>query len=242
MIEYYKVIEVSKKLSILYFEDDINFQKETGSVFSELFLHVDLVSNAKDGLLKYMEYYKKENKFYDIVITDINMPIMNGVELCKKIYEIHKEQSIIVISAHDESEYLLELVNIGIEQFLIKPLDFDILLNVIYSCSSRINNSELKKNMKIIDLNYDFFWDREEKILLHKKKCVKLTKRESFIMELLIKNKNKISTYEEIINTIYDDPSLISNDSLKMLISRLRKKIPKQTLESIYGFGYRLIF
>jgi len=242
MIDYNTVFNLTKNLNILYCEDDPTFQKETAKVFKELFLNVDLASNGLEGFHKYKEYYKKQNKTYDIIITDINMPHMNGIDLAKEIYSLNKKQSIIVVSAHDESKYLMELVNIGIEQFLIKPLDFDILLSVIHDVAYKVVKGKSKNEiLKIINLENNYSWDIEKSSLLNQNIVVKLTKKETLLLQLFIKNKNKISSYEEIISYLYDDPHLISSDSLKTLISRFRKKIPDQNLESIYGFGYRLV-
>lgn len=243
MPDFNKVFDLTKDLTILYFEDDISFQKETTRVFEELFFKVDVASNGLEGLNKYKEYFKNENKTYDIVITDLNMPHMNGIDVVKEVYSIKEEQAIIVISAHDESEYLLELVNVGIEQFLIKPLDFDKLLSIIYNVSHKVlKGSNYKEIIKVVQLKNDYQWDIEKSLLLKDDKIVKLTKKETLLLQLLIKNKDKISTYEEIINHIYDEPYLVSSDSLKTLVSRLRKKIPDQTIDSIYSFGYKLIF
>jgi len=243
MIDYNTVYNLTKDLNILYCEDDASFQKETSKVFEELFFSVDLVSNGLEGMKRYKEYYKNQNKTYDIVITDINMPHMNGIDVAKEIYTINKKQAIIVISAHDESKYLMELVNIGIEQFLIKPLNFDIFLSVIHDVAYKVVKGKNKNEiLKVIKLENNYSWDIEESSLLNQNEVVKLTKKETLLLELFIKNQNKISSYEEIINHLYDDPHLISTDSLKTLISRFRKKIPDQNLESIYGFGYRLVF
>jgi len=243
MIDYNTVFNLTKDLNILYCEDDKAFQKETARVFQELFFTVDLARDGREAVQKYQEYYSTQNKTYDIVITDINMPHKNGIDVAKEIYSINKKQALIVISAHDESKYLLELVNIGIEQFLIKPLDFDIFLSVIHDVAYKVVKGKSKNEVtKVIQLENSYSWDIEKSSLFNQNNLVKLTKKETLLLELFIKNKNKISSYEEIIHHLYDDPEPISTDSLKTLISRFRKKIPDQNLESIYGFGYRLVF
>ena len=243
MIDYDKVYNLTKNFTILYIEDDVSFLKETKSVFAELFYEVDTASNGEEGLVKYKEYLNTKKIPYDLVITDICMPFMNGIELTKEIYKINKNQQIIVISAYDESKYLLELLNMGIEQFLVKPINLDILLSVLFKSSSKITiNYDIQKINKIVKLKNGFLWDINNLSLLKDEKIVKLTKKETFLMQILVKNECKVSTFDEIIDTIYDEPQIISDEILKPLVSRLRKKIPKQSIENIYGLGYRLIF
>ena len=243
MIDYDKVYNLTKDFTILYVEDDISFLKETKRVFEELFYKVDTACNGKEGLVKYKEYLNTKKIPYDLVITDICMPFMNGIELTKEIYKINKSQQIIVISAYDESKYLLELLNMGIEQFLVKPINLEVLLSVLFKSSSKITiNYDIQKINKIVKLKNGFLWDINNLSLLKDEKIVKLTKKETFLMQILVKNECKVSTFDEILNTIYDEPQIISDEILKPLVSRLRKKIPKQTIENIYGLGYRLIF
>jgi DNA-binding response OmpR family regulator len=243
MIDYDKVYNITKNFTILYIEDDVSFLKETKSVFEEFFDRVDTATDGVEGLEKYKQYLCANKTPYDIVITDISMPYMNGIELTKEIYNIDKNQSIIVISAHDDSKYLLELLNMGIEQFLIKPIDFDILLTVLFGASTKIKKDETsQKDTKIIKLKAGFLWNTENSTLQKDTKIIKLTKKEILLMQILIKNAYRISTFQEIINVIYDDPPIISAEILQPLISRLRKKIPEQTIENVYGLGYRLVF
>jgi DNA-binding response OmpR family regulator len=243
MIDYEKVYNETKNLTVLYVEDDKNFLKETKRVFNELFFRVDTAKNGEDGLSKYQKYLNDEHKEYDIVITDISMPYMNGIELIKVIYQINKKQAIIVISAHDESKYLLELLNMGINHFLVKPIDFDILLTVLFTTASKKEKNLLYKNeLNIVKLKDGFSWDIKSASLRSNESVVKLTKKETFLMETFIKNGSKVSTFQEILNLLYDEPTFESDDILKPLISRLRKKIPSHHIENIYGLGYRLIF
>jgi CheY-like chemotaxis protein len=79
MIDYDKVYNETKNFTILYVEDDESFLKETTSVFTELFYKVDIATNGNEGLELYKSYLKRENIPYDIVITDISMPHMNGI-------------------------------------------------------------------------------------------------------------------------------------------------------------------
>jgi YesN/AraC family two-component response regulator len=138
MVDYAKVFSLTKQLTLLFIEDDINFQQETKEILKDLFYHVDTALDGEEGLKKYLDFYDKNSKPYDIIVTDINMPKLNGIKLIKKIYAKNKKQPIIVLSAHNESKYLRELINIGIEQFLIKPFDYNQILELFYNVSNKI--------------------------------------------------------------------------------------------------------
>lgn len=241
MISYDDVFRLTQKLNILYIEDDAVLLKETSENFKSMFSKVDTAIDGEEGLKKYLYFFQVNSKYYDIVITDINMPKLNGVELIKKIYIENEKQSIIVISAHNESEYLLDLVNLGIEQFLIKPHAYNTTLDVLYKTASKILKSSKTIPSNKIDLDDDFFWNSEDNLLFLDGRNIKLTRNETLLMQTFIKNQYKISTLQEIFNLLWpDSPHLASSETLKSIISRLRKKIPN-TIENIYGLGYRLI-
>jgi len=91
-----------------------------------MFATVIVADNGNDALNLYREYYDKNQKYIDIVLTDIEMPKMDGIELSEKIMQINKEQDIIVISAYTDTKHLIKLINIGVAQFITKPIETEI--------------------------------------------------------------------------------------------------------------------
>jgi YesN/AraC family two-component response regulator len=144
MVDVKELKVYSEGLKILYVEDDDNLRVKTTQLLSHLFENVVTAENGQDGLDKY-----NEDK-YDIVITDINMPIMNGIDMIDNIKKINETQTIIVTSAHDESEYLLKLIKLGIENFILKPIELDAMLSVIYKISKRIYNDKKVKEQEAL--------------------------------------------------------------------------------------------
>lgn len=244
MLDCNEVYKFSKDLNVLYIEDDKNFSKETCELFNEFFKKVVCVYDGEAGINEYLKYYNINKEYYNLVITDISIPKKDGLELIKAIYKMNKTQSIIVISAHNNSENLLELVNIGIEQFLLKPLDFEKVLKTIYTCSLKLKNEiNYTEDTNIIVLSKNFTYKEEEKALYKNEVQVKLTKKESELLEILIRNKTKISTFNEIYSILWaDSPELASQELLKPIVSRFRKKLSENKLESVYALGYKLIF
>jgi YesN/AraC family two-component response regulator len=107
-------------------------QTETAELLSNFFEVIDLAHDGRHG----MECYEPGK--YDIIITDINMPNMNGVQMVREIRKHDPKQWVIVISAHDESQYLIDLINAGVQQFLSKPLDLEEMLSVLYNLCSEL--------------------------------------------------------------------------------------------------------
>ncbi|MEO1923430.1 MAG: diguanylate cyclase [Nautiliaceae bacterium] len=123
-------------LTVLYVEDDKDARECMKMLLEE---HVKCVYDAKDGV-EGLEKYKKFSP--DLVISDINMPRMNGLDMIEKIKEINEEQNILILSAYDDKEKLLRAIKIGVNDFIIKPINFDKLLNKIANIEKSL---ELKK-------------------------------------------------------------------------------------------------
>lgn len=131
-MQFKNIIQYSQDLNVLYVEDNEDLLKETLLVFENYFDSIDVAINGQRALELY-----KENK-YDLVITDINMPIMDGKTLIKEVHDINLQQDIIVVSAYNNSEQLLELIQLNISNFILKPLDIDQLSSVMYNTCKNI--------------------------------------------------------------------------------------------------------
>ncbi|MCK9373598.1 MAG: response regulator [Sulfuricurvum sp.] len=122
-------------MKVLYVEDEELIRGNTAMLFSTIFSVVDTADNGKEGLSLYGQ------KSYDIVITDILMPEMNGVAMIQKIKEINPSQSVIVTSACEDSIYLLELINNGVAQFILKPMKTDSMIQTLYTVVQNLFNA-----------------------------------------------------------------------------------------------------
>ena len=243
MLDYELLKNYSKNISILFVEDDKDIRNETKELLEEIFPIVHLAVDGKDGLDQYLDFYDKHKCYYDLVLSDIKMPNMNGIELIKKIYEQNNKQIVLVLSAHNENEYLMELINVGIRQFILKPLNYNHFLDVIFKINREIyseKNSE--KISEFIQLSLELSWNKNTKELIKNNKEIKLTKKESLLISLLLKCPEKTYTNEEIIFILWSDDFDKSPDitNLKNIISRLRKKVPDLNIENIYSFGYKI--
>jgi DNA-binding response OmpR family regulator len=234
-----KLLDLTKDLSILYVEDDKDLAKKTTALL-ENFFEVTLVAyDGEEGLDLYNRYFNQNNKYIDIVISDIRMPKKDGIVFTKDIFAINSKQLIIILSAYDDSSYLIELLNSGVSKFISKPFSTEQLVDVLYGCCMDIKDIQLDK---LVSLKDGYVWDKLNKALLKDSENIKLTKNEMMILDMFLNNPNQVFSEEMIFNTIYYDniDKEMSGDSIKSILKRLRKKLPCDCIENIYGSGYRI--
>ncbi|MDP3587209.1 MAG: response regulator [Sulfuricurvum sp.] len=136
----------AKGMKVLYVEDEIQIRENTQLLLSKIFSDVQTAANGNQGLALY------QNGEFDLVITDILMPEMNGVSMIQKIKELTPSQPFIVTSACEESNYLLDLINLGVAQFLLKPMKTDQIIKILHEVIRNIYNArkveEFTANLK----------------------------------------------------------------------------------------------
>lgn len=144
MYNYKDVYEYSKDLDILYVEDDINLQEETSDILEDFFKSVTTTQDGLYGIEEFNSFKQKNNRYYDLIITDLNMPRVDGMKMIKDILAINPEQIIIVVSAYNESNRLIDLIQQGIASFLMKPISSDQLMQILYKTCKGIVNQKQK--------------------------------------------------------------------------------------------------
>ncbi len=158
-----ETVEPKEYLKVLFVEDSEMVRESTCDILSEFFDHIDIAINGKEGLKQYKDFYDDNGSFYDIVITDINMPKMNGIEMIEHIFEVNSKANIIVMSAHDESKYLMKLINMGISSFILKPIEIMRFNTVIVDMIEDIVNEKKLENyhQRIEEINLNLQSSKE---------------------------------------------------------------------------------
>ncbi|MEA1915002.1 MAG: response regulator transcription factor [Campylobacterota bacterium] len=231
--------ELSKKLTVLYVEDDIPLQHKTSLLLSSLFQNCISAQDGVEALVLYEKYFQDNNKYIDIVISDIQMPHKNGIELSREILEKNQKQLIVIISAHDDSKYLIELLNLNISNFILKPMQSEQFLQTLYSCCQKVN---AQHSNAIVDLGCNYSWNKEKQILHCENIPVKLSIHETAIVNILLLIPGQIFSNDMLIDIVYGDnlDEKGNIDSIKSIFKRLRKKLPLNLIENIYAQGYRI--
>jgi len=128
-----ELLPFSKQLNVLFVEDNEEVKAQILKMLSNFFEKIDTATNGQEALEMYNNFEEINQDFYDIVITDLSMPKLNGIDLCKEIINIKNDQVILVISAYSHPENLFELINLGVAKFIQKPIEQKKVLETIIS-------------------------------------------------------------------------------------------------------------
>ncbi|AXX95794.1 response regulator transcription factor [Arcobacter ellisii] len=218
-----------KNIKILYVEDD-EIARENGVEYLQNFF--ETIYEASDAIVA-LQLYEKYKP--DIIITDIQMPKLNGLEFVKKIRQKDKKTQIIIITAFCDKNYLLKAIELQLVKYLIKPVKEKEFEEALFLCV----NSLQEDNSNIVKLENEIYFDTFNKNLVIKDEIVKLRAKEILFLELLIKNKNRYVTYEEIENYVWRE-SVMTKDALKTLVKNLKTKIPKDLILNLTNSGYKI--
>jgi len=217
-----------KNSTILYIEDDEITRDNISSYLKRQCKTLYVTVDGQDGLEKFNEFNP------DIIITDIEMPNMNGLDMAKKIRKISSNTQIIITTAYADAEYLLQAVNLHLIKYIIKPISLPKLTSALNDCEDFLDESvETKKYF-----DKDIFYDIYTKELIKESEIISLSKTERTLLELLFKNYPAPTSYEGIESNVYDFAT--SKNAIKLLIKSLRTKISKDAISNVSGFGYNI--
>jgi len=135
--------EITKNIKVLYVEDEEAVREQTKMMFELFFKNVETAADGLEG----WEKYQKEK--YDIVFTDISMPKMDGFQLIEKIKKLNPKQRIIILSAYNTNEYLLKAIELGVDGFILKPLNINQFVNIIRKVVEDILAQKFMKEYQI---------------------------------------------------------------------------------------------
>lgn len=185
----------------------------------------DEVIALKDGLegLQTYEKYLANNLPFDLVITDIKMPRLDGMQMLEKIYALNSKQKFIIVSAYKDEEKLLKSIELQVLGYFIKPLNIDNVMHMLQKAKQEVLQ-EKEELFKKLTINEHFTYDANEKLLYEKNVLVKLSQKETLLLDMLMQNRGRILTQEQLRVAIWGN-EVKSDSTFRALIKRLKDKL-----------------
>mgnify|MGYP005673001889 FL=1 len=193
------------------------------------------VKSAGNGV----EAIKKAKKFIpDIILMDVMMPEMSGIEACEEIKNIDQlSQAIIIfLSARSEDYTQISAYDAGADDYISKPVKPKILLKKISNIAKKINSE--KNAPKTIDLG-SIKINKEEYVVINDKKEILLPRKEFELLFLLATKPEKVFTREEIMNKVWGTQVIVGDRTIDVHVRKLREKIGEKHIKTLKGVGYK---
>ena len=220
--------KILKNLKVLLVEDDSDSKKIMHDVLSDNFEKVFTAQNGDEGLKKFKKYNP------NMVITDVFMPISDGLDMTRYIKEISKDTPVIVLSAHSEKETLLKAIDVGVDKYLIKPIMADDLLKTIENVAkSKIETAN------IIQVANGYSFNKIKRVLIRDGVEISLTKKELAFISLLIKRLGTLVLHDEIKSVVWVGES-VTEAAIRTFVKRVRDKVGNNFIKNVPGLGYKI--
>ncbi|MCK9454122.1 response regulator [Sulfurimonas sp.] len=189
-----KINSLSDNISVLYVEDNLGLSKNMQALLSRIFKDVLIAHDGQEG---YAEYLHSRPK---IVITDINMPGMNGFEMIAKIHEVESDCKIIILSAYDEKKHLYKAIELGVFAYLHKPAKAPQLINTLHDAVLSIQKEE-NSRIFLNQLQNIFNYQNNIVVMVQKNEFVLINKRfnEFFGIESIEEFHEKYSNIDKLL-------------------------------------------
>jgi len=214
--------------SVLIVEDDKVSNENLSYMFQKFFKKVVSCFDGKEAYETYLTCKP------DIIITDIEMPEINGLALVEKIRQKDIHTPIVIMTSFTHQHYLMQAVNLQLLSYIVKPItktNFQTLLQTV------------QKHFETTIPEFFYFsstiyYDYLNKVIVNDLVKIALTHKEIVLLEEFIKNKNT-TLHTQFLEDILGYENVDNSNALKLLLSRLRKKIPHDCIQTVYGQGYR---
>ncbi|EIO2472155.1 response regulator transcription factor [Campylobacter jejuni] len=217
-----------KELIILVVEDEVKTRESMINILSERFSKVIGAQNGDEGLKKFKKFKP------DLVITDIAMPIMDGLDMAREIKEISDDVPIVVLSAYSEKERLLRSIDIGIDKYLIKPVDIEELFKVL----DYLIGEKIEANM-LVKISEEYQFNKTKRTLIYNGEEIVLTKKELAFISLLLKQPGALVLHEDIKKNVWIGEH-VSDTAVRTFIKRVRDKVGEDFIKNVPSLGYKI--
>ncbi|MCK4865701.1 MAG: response regulator transcription factor [Gammaproteobacteria bacterium] len=219
---------ILKNLNLLFVDDNKRISAEIYSLFSTIFKTISLAQDANSA----MKFYAENN--INMIITDIEMPGMDGLSFVEKIRKMNTSIPIIILSAHSDNQYLFRAANLQIDGYIIKPLNFKKLESTLARSAER-----LEYLVNAINITSKVIYHPLNKTLEVDANEVSLGNKECLLLEILLNKNHRVVSKKEIHESVWPN-DLMSESALKNLLGELRKKLKYDIIKNQPARGWVL--
>ncbi|MFO7887800.1 MAG: response regulator transcription factor [Eubacteriales bacterium] len=219
-------------MKVLLVEDEKKLIGALRFLFNKNNINMDTAEDGEEGLL----FAQKD--IYDVIILDVMLPKISGLEILKNMRKEKNNTPVLMLTAKDTIEDRVKGLDLGADDYLVKPFAIEELLARVRSLSRRKDKDFLGNFMEYIDLIYD---DKNLVLTVNSRKY-NLTKKEGELMGMLIKRPGQVFTREQIIDRLWGLETDVSENNIEIYIHHLRKKLKssKTEIKTVRGIGYSL--
>lgn len=219
-------------MRILIVEDEPTLNKTLAEGLTELGYQADTAENFADA-----EYFI-DIRNYDLVLSDWMLPDGSGIDLINRVKDKSSRSAMVILSARDDKESEIEALRAGADDYIKKPLDFDIL-NARIEARLRFGGT----NVIAID---DLIINPDEEKIVYKDQDIELKGKPFEVLTHLARHKDQIVSKEQLLDAIWEEPELVTPNVIEVAINQIRQKIDKplniSTIETIRRRGYRFCY
>jgi DNA-binding response OmpR family regulator len=216
-----------KNLTALFVEDEESLLQLLVSALGDKFRNYEIARDGAEGLEVALRLKP------DIIISDITMPIMDGLSMAEEIHKIYTNIPVIILSAYSDRDKLLHAIEAGVTKYFIKPFDPDELLEYLCGLAEKIDSGQ---KIKLIST---FVFDKTTKKLLSNGNIVKLTTRELELLAFLLESPNHMISNDEI-KVLIGKGKEATDENVRVFIRRLREKTDRGIIQNLPKQGYAL--
>jgi len=224
---------------VLLVEDEDVARKTLAFYLNTIFDEVVVAHDGQEGFSLLKQNYD-ENKTFDLVLTDLKMPNVDGMDMIEEILKIIPDQRFIIVSAHKNEEDLLKLINLRVLGYFVKPLNIDNMMEMLQKAKKEVleDKKDSSTNTDLVTINKTYTYNLANDKLYNEENIVKLSKKEADILGVLISNIGEVVSVESFKEQVWND--INTNDSaFRTVMKRLKDKIKDDDfIISHKGYGY----
>ncbi|OAQ39201.1 DNA-binding response regulator [Pedobacter psychrophilus] len=224
-------------MSILIVEDEISLVNALKRGLTEYGYEVTAATNGQTGLQMAL------NQVFELIILDVMLPGLDGIQICKQIREANKLTPILMLTALDSTENIVNALDNGADDYLVKPFKMPELAARLRTLIRRsgLIKPELNQNIYTIE---NISIDLEAKVVSCEGIAINLTPTEYRLMEYFVKNKRKVLSRIQILDQVWDIDFNLGTNVVDVYVNYLRKKIEKSSgkkvIHTVFGMGYMM--